>query len=184
MVRFLYAALVGIVGAVVVHLSIVLMLPHLSANDVWRQIATETEPYEPTRLDRHGDGPDLAAARSLDPLFAVISCRYDLTDGPFSVTASGGGNYWSVSVFDDHGRVLFSANDRIVATGDLDLVVAESAQMRQLKQNPRDEFANAIVTESLRDEGFVVLRMFRPDGTWEPAAEDFVRTVDCRANPL
>jgi len=184
MARFLYATLVGLVGAALVHVAIVLMLPHLSANDVWRQIEAKTALYQPARLDRNGDGPLIAAARSLDPMFAVAACRYNLADGVFSITAPGNGDFWSIAVLDDFGRILFSANDRIVATDDLELVVALPLQMRVLQQNPRADFADAIMAEAGRSEGFVVVRTFRPDTTWEPVAEEFLQNVECRANPL
>ncbi|MFZ2101676.1 MAG: DUF1254 domain-containing protein [Oricola sp.] len=184
MAKWAYATLVGLVGAALVHLAIVLMLPQLSANDVWRQIQAETKPYVPARLDRSGNGIDIAAARSLDPMFAAIACRYDLNDGPLLVTAPGNGDFWSVAVFDDYGRILFSANDRIVAADGLGLVVALPLQLRVLQQTPRAEMADTISTESNRAEGFVVVRLFRPDETWEPVAEDFLRRVECKAVPL
>lgn len=184
MARMLYATLVGLVGAALVHLAIVLMLPQLSANDVWRQVESKTELNKPFRLDRASNGVEIAAARSLDSLFAVVACRYDLTEGVFSITAPGSGDFWSIAVFDDFGRILFSANDRIVASGDLDLAVALPLQMRSLQQTPRAEYADAILTEAERNEGFAVIRVFRPDGTWEPVVEDFIDNVECGANPL
>lgn len=184
MARFLYTTLVGLVGAALVHLAIVLLLPHLSANDAWRQLESRAEPYTPLRLDNASNGAAISAARTLDPMFAVMACRYDLADGVFSITAPGNSDFWSVAVFDDFGRILFSANDRIVASGDLDLVVALPLQMRALQQSPRAEYANAILTEAERSEGFVVVRVFRPDGTWEPSAEEFIGNVECGAHPL
>ena len=183
MTRFFYATVVGLVGAAFIHLAIVLMLPHLSANDVWRQIEAATERYEPLRLDR-GPGAAIAAARTLDPMFAVFTCRYDLADGVFSIAAPENGEFWSVAVFDDFDRILFSANDRIVASGSLDVAVALAPQMRVLQQTPRSIFTNSILTQANRREGFVVVRLFRPDPTWEPVVEAFIDKVDCRPNPL
>ncbi|GAB4361095.1 MAG: membrane protein [Oricola sp.] len=184
MARILYATLAALVGAALIHLAIVLMLPQLSANDVWRQIESNTQLNTPMRLDHAANGVEIAAARSLDPLFAVIACRYDLADGVFSITAPGTSDFWSVAVFDDYGRILFSANDRIVASDDLDLAVALPLQMRALQQTPRAEYAQAVLAESERNEGFVVIRIFRPDNTWEPVVEDFIDNVECSANPL
>lgn len=184
MVRMLYATLVGLVGAALIHLAIVLMLPQLSANDVWRQVESTTELNTPFRLDRAANGAEIAAARSLDTLFAVVACRYDLADGVFSITAPGTGDFWSVAVFDDYGRILFSANDRIVASDNLDLAVALPLQMRSLQQTPRAEYAEAILTEAERNEGFAVIRVFRPDDTWEPVVKDFIDNVECGANRL
>lgn len=182
MARFVYATLVGIVGAALVHLAIVLMLPQLSENDVWQQIEAKGTENEPIRFDRNG--VELSAARTLDPMFAVMACRYDLTNGVFSITAPPTGDFWSVAVFDDIGRIVFSANDRIVASENLDLVIALPLQMRFLQQASRPEFANAVLTEANRAEGFAVLRVFRPDETYEPVVRDFIDRVECVSTPL
>lgn len=182
MVRYVYAGLVGLVGAAFVHLAIVLMLPQLSENDAWRQIEEKAAVNDPVRLDRYG--VELSAARTLDPMFAVIACRYDLSAGLFSITAPPTGDFWSVAVFDDLGRILFSANDRIVATENLDLVMALPLQMRVLQQSPRPGLANAVLTEANRNKGFAVLRVFRPDETYEPVVRDFIDRIDCETIPL
>ena len=182
MARFIYATLVGLVGAALVHLAVVLLLPRLSEKDVWRQIEANAAINDPVRLDRYG--VELAAVRTLDPMFAVIACRYDLSDGAFSITAPPTGDFWSVAVFDDFGRILFSANDRIVATENLDLVIALPLQMRILRQSPRPEFTNAVLTETNRDKGFAILRVFRPDDTYEPVVRAFIDSVVCATSPL
>lgn len=180
--RFVYATFVGLIGAGLVHLAIVLLLPRLSENDVWRQIEEKAALNDPVRLDRYG--VELGAARTLDPMFAVIACRYDLASGPFSITAPPTGDFWSVAIFDDFGRILFSANDRIVATENLDIVVARAEQLRILQQTSRPEFSNAVLTEASRDKGFAVLRIFRPDGTYEPVVRAFIDRIACGATPI
>ena len=87
-------------------------------------------------------------------------------------------------MFDDLGRIVFSANDRIVASENLDLVIALPLQMRFLQQASRPEFANAVLTEANRSEGFAVLRVFRPDETYEPVVRDFIDRVECASTPL
>ncbi|WP_223477125.1 DUF1254 domain-containing protein [Oricola indica] len=180
--RIIYATLVGLVGAALVHLAVILMLPQLSENDVWRQVETRVALNDPVRLDRYG--VELAAARTLDPMFAVIACRYDLSAGIFSITAPATGDFWSVAVFDDLGRIRFSANDRIVATENLDLVVAQPLQMRILRQSPRPELADAVMAETNRSSGFVVLRIFRPDETYEPVVREFIDRINCNTTPI
>jgi uncharacterized membrane protein len=182
MLRLLYTVVLGLVGALFVHVAIVLLLPLLSANDVWRQIQAKAEPYQVFRLD--GAGETLAAARQLDPMSSVVACRYDLIDGVLRVTAPNGADFWSIAVFDDRGHILFSANDRIVASDNLDLAVALPAQMRAMQQNLPGDMTNAILTESGRSEGFVIVRVIRPDESWKPVAEAFLGRVQCGSRPL
>lgn len=182
MVKYVYASIVGLVGAALIHIAIVLLLPQLSENDVWRQIETNSELYDPVRLDRYG--VELSASRTIDPMFGVIACRYDLTDGVFSMTAPSSGEFWSVAVFDDLGHIVFSANDRIVAAENLDLVVTLPLQLRVLQESPREAFANAVLVESRRNQGFAVIRIFRPDETYESFVADFVSGIDCQSVDL
>jgi uncharacterized membrane protein len=181
MVRLIYATLAGLVGASFVHVAIVLLLPILSENDAWRQMQANATAYEPLRLDGNAG---LIASRRLDPMFAVAACRYDLGDGVFRITAPPAGAYWSVAVFNDRGRVVFSANDRIAASETLDLAVALPLQLRLAQQNLPESLAGAILTESQRREGFVLVRIFRPDRTWTPATEAFISGIECGAMAL
>lgn len=184
MARMLYATVIALVGAALVHLAIVLMLPHFSTNDAWRQLENGVEPYIPVRLDRSANGSKLAAAQSVDPMFVVVACRYDLNDGVFVVNAPNIGDFWSVAVFDDFGRAIFSANNRIVVSDTLQLAVALPLQLRSLQQTPREAYADAVFAQTRSSRGFVVLRMFRPDSSWEPVAREFADNIECSANPL
>lgn len=180
--KVIYASLVGIFGAAIVHLAIVLLLPGLSDNAAWRQLEVKTPLYRTVRLDR--DPERFAAAQSFDPLFAVFACRYDLTDGVFSIATPGGGDFWSIAVFDDRGKILFSANDRIAATDQVNLGIALPPQLRALQQEPSPELEDAIVAPSSRREGFVIMRVFRPDPSWEPVVERFIAETRCAPVPV
>lgn len=182
MIRVVYTSFVGLVGAALVHVAIVLLLPQLSENDVWRQIEANSALNDPVRLDRYG--VDLVAARTLDPMFGVIACRYDLDNGVFSMTAPASGDFWSVAVFDDLGHIVFSANDRIVASENLSLVVAAPLQIRVMQEAPREVFADSVMVEAKRDQGFAVLRIFRPDETYDPVVADFIERIDCSSTEL
>ena len=71
-----------------------------------------------------------------------------------------------------------------MATENLDLVIALPLQMRILRQSPRPEFTNAVLTETNRDKGFAILRVFRPDDTYEPVVRAFIDSVVCATSPL
>ena len=181
MFRLLYATVIGLVGAGAVHLTVILMLPAFSSNDVWQQIEARSDRYEIIRLDRRDE---FATARLLDPNFAVFACRFDLADGVFSLKAPGNIDYWSVAILDDRGTILFSANDRIAATKNIDLSIALPPQMRFLRQNPSALIENSIMTGAARRMGFAVIRVFRPDPTWEPVVGRFVAQARCASVPV
>ncbi len=172
----------GLTGAALVHLAIVLMLPRLSENDVWRQIETETAPYRALRLDSQSDR--LAMAKSLDPMFAEFVCRYDLAEGMFTITNDTNADFWSVAIFDDHGRIVFASNDRISPSRRIRLGVAMPSQIRAIQQDPRDELRGSIVAESRRSEGFAIVRLFRPDPSWEQVVRNFIAQTQCAPVPV
>ncbi|WP_421852514.1 DUF1254 domain-containing protein [Oricola sp.] len=182
MFRFLYATVIGVVGAGLIHLAVILLLPLFSSNDVWQQIEAQSQPYEIVRLDGRADR--FAAARVFDPNFAVFACRFNLADGVFWIRSPGNIDYWSVAVFDDRGAILFSANDRIAATKAIDLSVALQPQIRFLRQNPKALLENSIMTGAARREGFAVVRIFRPDPSWEPVVERFASQMRCTSLPV
>lgn len=182
MAKFLLMTFVGLIGAALVHLAIVLMLPRLSENDVWRQIETETAPYRALRLDSQSNG--LAMARSLDPMFTEFVCRYDLVDGMFTLTNDAKADFWSVAIFDDRGRIVFSSNDRISPSRRIRLGVAMPAQIRAIQQDPRDELRGSIVAEARRSKGFAIVRLFRPDPSWEQVVQSFIAQTRCAPVPV
>lgn len=178
MTRLLYATLVGLVGAAVVHLSVIFLLPLVSIDTAWNRIAAVTAehvPYQP------GDGREALAAGPYgpDPFFATVICRYDLRGGALHVRSNGLAPLWTVGIHDSLGTVIFSANDRLVAGRQLDLAVVDASQLRFVRQNAPPELANAIIAPAARPTGFVVVRLFLPDPTWNRVIENFADGLAC-----
>ena len=88
---------------------------------------------------------------------------------------------WTVAVFDDLGNVLFSGNDRLAATEEIDLAVATRSQMRGLQQDTPPAFSDTVMTEAARGQGFAVVRIYRPDESWEATVDDFMSRLDCES---
>lgn len=178
MMRLLYATLVGLVGAAVVHLSVIFLLPLVSTDTAWNRVAAQTaehDPYQPgDRRDALGAGP-----YGPDPFFATVICRYDLRNGALHVRSPGQAPLWTVGIHDSLGTVIFSANDRLVAGRQLDLAVVDASQLRFVRQNAPPELADAIVAPAARPTGFVVVRVFRPDPTWDSVIERFIDGLTC-----
>src|SRR5690606_14462883 len=116
-----YALLLGLVGAGIVHIAILLLLPVLSERDSWSRLATAGDLYALVRL--HGGPGSEPLVRSWDPLFDARACRFDLTEGIVHVFADGSVPFWSVSVYDRNGQNIYSFNDRTGSGGNLDFAV-------------------------------------------------------------
>ena len=179
MMRVLHIVGLGIVGAAIVHIAILMLIPVLSERDAWARLATRGDLMQPVRLEASGEASPIPLA---DPFFLGEGCRFDLhRHGVLHVTAGAGASYWSVSVYDRRGYNLHSFNDRTAAGGRLDLAIATTAQLAELRRELPDALARSTFVEMASPQGIVVVRAFRPDPTFEPVVERFLASVACEA---
>lgn len=167
----------GIIGAAIVHLTIIFLLPSLSANNSWRLVADNTEIGIPIPIDN--SIADEEQNLFLDPLFEAAACRYDLTEGIMRVTANGSALLWTIAVFDTSGTIIFSANDRIADSPIVDLAIVNPAQLRFARQNTPDDLAQSLIAAADQNEGFVLLRVYAPDPSWKSSATEFLNSMQC-----
>lgn len=185
MIRVVYATLVGLLGAAVVHLAIVFALPLVSTSTPWTKIAGATQPGQPIVLAAGlSSASETPAIDGFDPYFVASACRYDLDTGAFVIRAQGGLPLWTVSVNDSRGTAFFSANDRIVAGNGLELVVVDAGQQRVLRQDAPAELQNAIIVPAGDPYGFVVVRGFVPDASWAQQGEALASSLECAPIPF
>lgn len=178
MSRLFLAIITGLLGAAILHLAIVFMLPWVSENSSAAYIQDIAPPFETVILKNDA----LTSQRNphLDPLFQNAICRYDLSEGSARFSAKGRPLYWSLSVYDVTGTVIFSANNRIADNTNVDLVVVNTQQLRAVRENTPAEISQAIVALTDSDEGFVLLRVFSPDQSWKPIVDDYLDSVQCK----
>lgn len=174
--RFLVAILTGLVGAGVVHIAVLLMVPAYSQRDAWSVLAERSNYYTPTRLDPAGQPPLIG---SVDPLFNAVACRFDLGEGVLHLHGDGEVPYWSVSVYDRTGQNIFSVNDNSNPTEGLDFVVATSRQMVELRNDLPPQFDGSVFIEADIGEGIVVVRAFTPDESWEGIVSRYLQGLTC-----
>ena len=176
MARLVYALALGLVGAGIVHIVVLLLVPTYSERDAWSVLSQHANFYRPVRLDPPGAPPLVG---SLDPLVDAVACRFDLGDGVTQVHSDESVPYWSVSIHDRAGLNVYSLNDNSSTRGRFDLVVATPAQMVALRNAMPPELEDSIFIEADIAEGIVVVRTFAPDETWEPAISSWLRGVAC-----
>jgi uncharacterized membrane protein len=176
MTRLLYAVLVGVVGAGVVHAVVLLLLPHYTERDAWARLSARADFYTFTRISGENAPPVIGA---IDPFFDAVACRFDLSDGAVHVQATGRIPFWSVSVYNRRGQNIYSLNDRAQTLGDLDLVLVTPAQMLELKKNVPKEFEKSVFVEADVGRGIVAVRGFVPDQTWEKSIARYLGDAQC-----
>lgn len=174
--RLLHALLLGLLGAAIVHILLLLMLPGFARNDAWARVSGLGQNYQFVRLKQDVDGALLAGT---DPMFEAALCRFDLLDGVVHVTVKEQVPFWSAAVFDRRGRVVYSLTDRTAAGGPPDIVLASPAQLLEMRKAMPEQFANSVFIESGLSEGMLLLRGFVPDPTWRPTVERFLNEAAC-----
>lgn len=178
MTRLLHALILGVIGAGIIHIAVLMLVPTYTQRDAWSKLSEISNFYTPTRLDATDDQP--ALVDSIGPLFDAIACRFDLRDGVTRISGDGNVPFWSVSVYDRKGQNIFSFNDRTTDDGVLDFVIATPAQMIDLRNNLPPDFANSIFVEADVGEGIAVIRGFVPDASWKNRIAAYLRDIDCR----
>jgi uncharacterized membrane protein len=177
MLRAFYALILGLVGAGIVHISILLLLPSFSERDAWSRLTELADLYGVASVDTaQGERPIL---RSADPLFTAVACRFDLRDGIAHVQADTLVPFWSASVYDRNGQNVYSFNDRTSLGAPLDFAVMTPAQIVEVQKELPVALESAVFVEAPIDEGIMVVRAFIPDSSWTRIVRGFLRTVTC-----
>lgn len=173
MTKIIYALLLGLVGAIIVHICVVLMVPHYSELNTWKRLTQTTAAYRFTTL-----GADNPITASTDPLFNLKACRFNLDDGPVHITAEGSAPFWSMSVYDRNGINFYSLNNHTMPNGKLDLVIGTPGQIMELKQSTPDSVENSVLVGEDLNEGFVILRSLKSKTTVDNG--DFLDHAHCQ----
>ena len=174
--KLFHAVIVGVIGAAIVHIAILLMVPAFSVRDAWSSLSQRSNYYTMTRLDQAA-GPPLI--ETIDPLFLASACRFDLNEGIVHLTGEGKVSYWSISVHDRTGQNVFSLNDRSSSSGHPDFVIATSDQMVAIRNALPPEMDRSVFIEADVGEGIVVVRAFAPDESWHPTVSAFLQSMKC-----
>lgn len=177
MFRLVHALLLGLIGAGIVHIVVLFLLPHYTDRDAWSQLSAASEYYTTTHIG--GSAATTPLVRSVDPLFSAIACRFDLADGVLHVKAPGRVPFWSMSVYDRNGQNIFSFNDRTASDGSVNFVVLTPVQTIEVRKALPEEFVDAVFVEADIEQGMIVIRAFVPDRTWRTAVARFLEGVDC-----
>lgn len=177
MSKLFYALLLGLVGAGIVHIVILLLIPAFSERDAWSRLEKSGPTY--SFVQTITDDDTVQTIKSADPLFESAACRFDLKNGPVRILGTGSVPFWSVSVYDRRGQNLYSFNDRIASGGILDLLIVNSAQILELRKDPPPEIVSAVIAETEIDEGVVVLRSFMPDSSWSNHVRNYMNQAVC-----
>jgi uncharacterized membrane protein len=174
----LFSILVGLAGAAVLHIVIIMALPAFTGLDAF----TRLQSYEaPNRFVLFSATPDDNDFSNGDPYLRVAACTIDVGDRPVHLMASGSVPFWSFAVYDSSSNEVFSMNDRSAAGGDLDAIIASPQQLAGLRKTNPDIISESVLIEMPRPEGYIVLRALAPADSFEQDAKSFLSEASCEA---
>ncbi len=177
MARALYTVILGLVGAAVIHLAVLLLVPNYSQRDAWSRLAQRVPIFTIAPIADQADGP---FSKGRNPLFRSSACRFALGTGIVRFIADGDVPFWSVSIYDRLGQGLYSLNDRTATDRQLDIVIATPVQMVELRKELPEAYENSVFVETEQREGIIVVRAFVPDQSWNGVVGDFLNSAACR----
>ncbi|WP_313532206.1 DUF1254 domain-containing protein [Shinella sp.] len=173
---FLYAIAIGLVGAALLHIVIILSLPSFTGRDAYTRVQTFGENNRFFPLASVGD---TLAPLNDDPAMKTAVCTFSVENGPIRLFADGEVPFWSLAVYDDASNEVFSMNDRTSVTGALDTLIATPIQLIGIRKALPPELEQSILVEMRGNEGYAVLRTFVPTASRQPAAVGFLAEASC-----
>ncbi|MBN9345430.1 MAG: DUF1254 domain-containing protein [Devosia sp.] len=178
MVRTLLYLLGGLLLGLVIHLVVILILPRISENAAYTQVASIEALNRTTllALPKAGEANPL----HLDPDMSYGLCKLDLSAGPGEVTGTLPLAFWSVAVYDSTGTVLYSTTNRDGIGQTLDLGIFDPAQTRLLAEQKIDISPGLLIVEARTDEVFVVVRLAPPHPSVRDRYEAQLERLACR----
>jgi uncharacterized membrane protein len=176
MLRLLFAILAGLFGAALLHLVIILALPHFTGRDAATKVVSEGDLNKFYLLS---DKDDAAALSNDDPYVRTAVCAFDVSENPVRFTAKGNVPFWSIAIFDDASNEVFSMNDRTSVGGALDVLAGSPIQLTELRKSLPPELQQTILVEMARPEGYAVLRTLAPQVSFDQAARNFLTESGC-----
>ncbi|MEM5473450.1 DUF1254 domain-containing protein [Hoeflea sp. AS60] len=172
----LLAIAIGLVGAAFIHIVIILALPMWTGKDAWTRVQALGEM---NRFYSLANEPNITGLYNENPYIRSAVCRFDITDGPVRIIASGDVPIWSVSAYGVSSNETYSMNDRSAIGTGVDIALVTPAQMLQMRRIMPRALERAVLVELSEPQGYVALRAVAPTPSQKPAARAFLANAVC-----
>jgi uncharacterized membrane protein len=172
----IYAVIVGLLGALVLHITVILATPVFSGVDAYARVLDLGADGEFRTLPEKSVNGGLADS---GPFVREAVCAFSVTDGPVNLTAAGSVPFWSAAVYDSRSNEIFSMSDRTAVKGTLDIVAGTDAQITTLKNSGASSADNTILVTMPKEDGYVVVRAVAPEASMQAAAQAFLDSASC-----
>lgn len=174
--------LAGVFLAGVVHIPAIMLVPSMADTTAATNIQrAQLEGLRFTELTQDVLSP---SQLPVDRQFRALVCPFNLLDTPIAISAPVSDTLWTLGVFDDRSRNVYSLNDRLTASAGLEVVLVNASQLARLREIGAQELEKRIVVELDFDTGFALFRVFNEGQIAASAAqgptEQFVDALSCQ----
>lgn len=176
--RFLLWLIGGALLGGVIHLVTVLLLPRTATQDAYARLSA----ISPVNAMIAIPAPtaEKAVMPFMDPAFASVVCRYDLSRGPLKLTAPVSPAYTSVSFYTRNGVAYYAINDRAAGRRVIELDLMTNAQRALLLEDEDVTAADRLIVESPSTVGLIVVRALAPEPGQMEAARASLAQARCQ----
>lgn len=170
------AVLTGLLGAALLHILIILVLPYNTGSDAWSKVVSIGEPFEFYALANQ-DNPTELFNEDINIQTAV--CPYDLEEGPVLIVADDPTTMWTFATYDTESNEVFSMSARSAINGEVNFLIVTKAQLLTLRREEPDLVNETIAIEVDDIEGYVILRSIVPSLSALAEARNFLTNASC-----
>jgi len=181
MIRWLLWILAGALLGGVVHLMTILILPRLASQDAHARLS-DLGPIN-TFAPLPAPTAQSAIMPFMDPSFAAVACRYDLSNGPIKLTAPISAAYTSVSFYTRRGIAYYAINDRAAGRRIIELELMTTAQRAELLEDEEVTAADRLIVESPSETGLILVRALAPEPSLMSVAQGALAAAKCEQLP-
>lgn len=187
--RLLLALLIGIVGALIVHIGVIFAMPRLSEDNAWARLVAIMPSFQPTIVAGNGPSLDVEPAVTerfgfMDPAFVTAACRFSISQAPVRLSAERADAFWSASIVARSGDNLYSINERLAPETSLDLLVGTADQLDEARLAGLLGEEDSIPVVVGQSDLYLTFRALVEAESLRPSVEALVRSLACEAVPL
>ncbi len=179
MFKLVYGFLLALCGSVLIHIAIILLIPHFDKPEVTKQIELLSQSFDPLIIK---ESPSGFPVLGLDPFFNYRVCVYDLENGGFQLMSNGDVPFFSATLIAENGDVLFSITDRQTIARTLNIEVRPLAQQQRLSELSVDTsvVSGAVPVFVSETKGYAIVRAFVPDASWDEIVGQYLKDIVCQ----
>jgi len=119
-----------------VHIFSILATPLFANQKIWQHLSDEIEPRKLVSLKTTKAVTELLG--QADPSMSYAVCRFNLANGPVTMTSDGPTDFWQITIYDTESAVIYSLHDGVSQTKQLNLEIRSQKTIQKVQENLDD----------------------------------------------